>query len=212
MQESATETISNSSMNQNGMSTLSSQLDAGSRDGRSSGDTSTEVSTVELLHLQQQQVSLFCFLFVFKQMKGCLQTGTLPQPLCACGMGSVLRVKSAGRYLLLFLCMLTLKTPGSPFSGGNVSLLPMHTLAWWLKSRGVFMKVVPKPCGACFENVFVYGAVRWRGTRCGAFHQRATLLETWLRLPPLVPKSDGAGAKAPEWLPTIKMLCCRRCK
>ncbi|XP_039221775.1 forkhead box protein P2-like [Crotalus tigris] len=55
MQESATETISNSSMNQNGMSTLSSQLDAGSRDGRSSGDTGTEVSTVELLHLQQQQ-------------------------------------------------------------------------------------------------------------------------------------------------------------
>ncbi|XP_039616905.1 forkhead box protein P2 isoform X9 [Polypterus senegalus] len=55
MQESATETISNSSMNQNGMSTLSSQLDAGGRDGRSSGDTSTEVSTVELLHLQQQQ-------------------------------------------------------------------------------------------------------------------------------------------------------------
>lgn len=42
-------------MNQNGMSTLSSQLDAGSRDGRSSGDTSSEVSTVELLHLQQQQ-------------------------------------------------------------------------------------------------------------------------------------------------------------
>ncbi|KAM8974253.1 forkhead box protein P2 isoform 7-T7 [Pelodytes ibericus] len=55
MQESATETISNSSMNQNGMSTLSSQLDSGSRDGRSSGDTSSEVSTVELLHLQQQQ-------------------------------------------------------------------------------------------------------------------------------------------------------------
>uniref|UniRef100_A0A663N4U8 Forkhead box protein P2 n=1 Tax=Athene cunicularia TaxID=194338 RepID=A0A663N4U8_ATHCN len=82
MQESATETISNSSMNQNGMSTLSSQLDAGSRDGRSSGDTSTEVSTVELLHLQQQQVSLFCFLFVFKQIKGCFWTGTLPQTLC----------------------------------------------------------------------------------------------------------------------------------
>lgn len=57
MQESATETISNSSMNQNGMSTLSSQLDAGSRDGRSSGDTSAEVSPAELLHLQQQQVS-----------------------------------------------------------------------------------------------------------------------------------------------------------
>ncbi|XP_058273417.1 forkhead box protein P2 isoform X2 [Hemibagrus wyckioides] len=56
MQESASETISNSSMSQNGMSTLSSQLDAGSRDGRSSGDTSSEVSTVELLHLQQQQM------------------------------------------------------------------------------------------------------------------------------------------------------------
>ncbi|XP_075413798.1 forkhead box protein P2 isoform X7 [Tenrec ecaudatus] len=55
MQESATETISNSSMNQNGMSALSSQLDAGSRDGRSSGDASSEVSTAELLHLQQQQ-------------------------------------------------------------------------------------------------------------------------------------------------------------
>lgn len=66
MQESATETISNSSMNQNGMSTLSSQLDAGSRDGRSSGDTSSEVSTVELLHLQQQQVS---FVFLSDSLK-----------------------------------------------------------------------------------------------------------------------------------------------
>uniref|UniRef100_A0A9J8BPA7 Forkhead box P2 n=1 Tax=Cyprinus carpio carpio TaxID=630221 RepID=A0A9J8BPA7_CYPCA len=56
MQESANETISNSSMSQNGMSILSSQLDAGSRDGRSSGETSSEVSAVELLHLQQQQV------------------------------------------------------------------------------------------------------------------------------------------------------------
>nr|AEQ67481.1 forkhead box P2 [Apteronotus leptorhynchus] len=56
MQESASETISNSSMSQNGA--LSSQLDAGSRDGRSSGDTSSDVSTVELLHLQQQQQAL----------------------------------------------------------------------------------------------------------------------------------------------------------
>lgn len=57
MQESASETISNSSLSLNGMSSLSSQLDAASRDGRSStGDTSgSEVSTVELLHLQQQQ-------------------------------------------------------------------------------------------------------------------------------------------------------------
>ncbi|XP_030625858.1 forkhead box protein P2 isoform X3 [Chanos chanos] len=55
MQESTSETISNSSMNQNGMSNLSNQLDAGSRDGGSSSDTGSEVSTVELLHLQQQQ-------------------------------------------------------------------------------------------------------------------------------------------------------------
>lgn len=68
MQESATETISNSSMNQNGMSTLSSQLDAGSRDGRSSGDTSSEVSTVELLHLQQQQVSFVSLSDSLKQI------------------------------------------------------------------------------------------------------------------------------------------------
>uniref|UniRef100_A0A8B9TQQ4 Forkhead box protein P2 n=2 Tax=Anatinae TaxID=2068716 RepID=A0A8B9TQQ4_ANAPL len=80
MQESATETISNSSMNQNGMSTLSSQLDAGSRDGRSSGDTSTEVSTVELLHLQQQQVSLFASLVVFKQTKLLCRPAPLPPP------------------------------------------------------------------------------------------------------------------------------------
>ncbi|XP_051976656.1 forkhead box protein P2-like [Xyrauchen texanus] len=55
MQESANETISNSSMSQNGMCSLSSQLDAGSRDGRSSGETCNEISAVELLHLQQQQ-------------------------------------------------------------------------------------------------------------------------------------------------------------
>ena len=57
MQETATETISNSSLSQNGLSNLSNQLDAGVRDGRPSTDTSGDVSTVELLHLQQQQVS-----------------------------------------------------------------------------------------------------------------------------------------------------------
>ncbi|KAJ8262260.1 hypothetical protein GJAV_G00164420 [Gymnothorax javanicus] len=56
MQDSCTETISNTSMSQNGMSSLTSQLDAATRDVRSSGgDTAGEVSTVELLHLQQQQ-------------------------------------------------------------------------------------------------------------------------------------------------------------
>uniref|UniRef100_A0A8C2E7I3 Forkhead box P2 n=1 Tax=Cyprinus carpio TaxID=7962 RepID=A0A8C2E7I3_CYPCA len=72
MQESANETISNSSMSQNGMSILSSQLDAGSRDGRSSGETSSEVSAVELLHLQQQQVKgelqITCFCTVMNDI------------------------------------------------------------------------------------------------------------------------------------------------
>lgn len=54
MQESATEAIS--AVNQNG---VSSQLDASGRDGRSSADVVGDISTVELLHLQQQQVSYF---------------------------------------------------------------------------------------------------------------------------------------------------------
>lgn len=126
MQESATETISNSSMNQNGMSTLSSQLDAGSRDGRSSGDTSTEVSTVELLHLQQQQVSLFCFLFVFKQIKGLFSEGYLfADPRC------VLNVKCRGSeeceaLFVVVLVHVNVEIQGSRSRGGNILLIGLH--------------------------------------------------------------------------------------
>ncbi|XP_061817390.1 forkhead box protein P2 [Nerophis lumbriciformis] len=78
MQESATETISNSSMSQNGMSALSSsQLEAGGRDGRSSaggGDTSGEVSTVELLHLQQQQALQAARQLLLQQSGSCLKS------------------------------------------------------------------------------------------------------------------------------------------
>lgn len=192
MQESATETISNSSMNQNGMSTLSSQLDAGSRDGRSSGDTSTEVSTVELLHLQQQQVSLFSFLFVFKQIKGCFPTDTLPQTLCVCWMWSVVQVKSVGALFVVVFVHVNAEMRGPCFRGGNIALIPVHTtaLACWLESGSVFIKVVLKPCCACFPKLLVYCAVRWCRTWCRAFHQRATLLETSLRLRWIVPKSE----------------------
>lgn len=192
MQESATETISNSSMNQNGMSTLSSQLDAGSRDGRSSGDTSTEVSTVELLHLQQQQVSLFCFLFVFKQIKGCFRTGTLSaDPLCVLNVKCRASEERGALFVVVFVHV-NAEMPGSRFRGSDVLLTLLHTttLAWWLKSRGVFIKVVPKPCRACFQNLLVYGAIRSRRTWCRAFHQRATLLDTSLRLRWIVPKSE----------------------
>uniref|UniRef100_A0A8B9TRH2 Forkhead box protein P2 n=1 Tax=Anas platyrhynchos TaxID=8839 RepID=A0A8B9TRH2_ANAPL len=91
MQESATETISNSSMNQNGMSTLSSQLDAGSRDGRSSGDTSTEVSTVELLHLQQQQALQAARQLLLQQQTSGLKSpkGTDKQRPLQVGKGSL---------------------------------------------------------------------------------------------------------------------------
>ncbi|XP_064200903.1 forkhead box protein P2 isoform X3 [Anguilla rostrata] len=75
MQDSATETISNSSMSQNGMSSLSSQLDPGTRDGRSSGgDTSSEVSTVELLHLQQQQALQTARQLLLQQQSGGLKS------------------------------------------------------------------------------------------------------------------------------------------
>lgn len=95
MQESATETISNSSMSQNGMSTLSSsQLEAGSRDGRSSaGDTSSEVSTVELLHLQQQQVS-------------CVSPCLVSLSLSLCRSLSLTHSVSPSLYLSALLCSL----------------------------------------------------------------------------------------------------------
>ncbi|XP_078098099.1 forkhead box protein P4 isoform X1 [Mustelus asterias] len=56
MVESASEAIRSTSANQNGVSSLSSQSDGGGREGGSNGDANGEVSPVELLHLQQQQV------------------------------------------------------------------------------------------------------------------------------------------------------------
>lgn len=56
MVESATETIRTTPSNQNGVSSLSSQSDGGGREGGSNGDTNGEISPVDLLHLQQQQV------------------------------------------------------------------------------------------------------------------------------------------------------------
>lgn len=57
MVESASETIRTTPSNQNGISSLGSQSDGGGgREGGSKGDTNGEISPVDLLHLQQQQV------------------------------------------------------------------------------------------------------------------------------------------------------------
>ncbi|KAG2468396.1 FOXP4 protein, partial [Polypterus senegalus] len=56
MVESATETIRTTPSSQNGVSSLSSQPDSGGREGGSSGEANGEVSPVDLLHLQQQQL------------------------------------------------------------------------------------------------------------------------------------------------------------
>ncbi len=58
MVESATETIRTTPSNQNGVSSLSSQSDGGGREGGSNGETNGEISPVDLLHFQQQQVSV----------------------------------------------------------------------------------------------------------------------------------------------------------
>ncbi len=60
MVESATETIRTTPSNQNGVSSLSSQSDGGGREGGSNGETNGEISPVDLLHFQQQQVSVCC--------------------------------------------------------------------------------------------------------------------------------------------------------
>ena len=59
MVESASETIRTTPSSQNGVSSLTSQSEAGGgREGGSNGDTNGEISPVDLLHLQQQQVRL----------------------------------------------------------------------------------------------------------------------------------------------------------
>lgn len=74
MVESASETIRSTPSSQNGVSSLSNQPDgsgggtgggggAGGREGAASGETNGEMSPVELLHFQQQQVGgTPCFL------------------------------------------------------------------------------------------------------------------------------------------------------
>ena len=65
MVESASETIRTAPSNQNGVSSLSSQSDGGGgREGGSNGDTNGEISPVDLLHLQQQQVCAMCMCLV----------------------------------------------------------------------------------------------------------------------------------------------------
>lgn len=61
MVESASETIRSAPSGQNGVSSLSNQPDGGGgggggREGAASGDSNGELSPVELLHFQQQQV------------------------------------------------------------------------------------------------------------------------------------------------------------
>uniref|UniRef100_A0A8V5GCA8 Uncharacterized protein n=1 Tax=Melopsittacus undulatus TaxID=13146 RepID=A0A8V5GCA8_MELUD len=65
MVESASETIRSTPSGQNGVSSLSNQPDGGGtggtaagtgREGATSGETNGEMSPVELLHFQQQQV------------------------------------------------------------------------------------------------------------------------------------------------------------
>lgn len=70
MVESASETIRTTPSNQNGVSSLTSQSDGGGgREGGSNGDTNGEISPVDFLHLQQQQVRwgqcLFVWVFFF---------------------------------------------------------------------------------------------------------------------------------------------------
>lgn len=56
MQESGTEVANNGSSNQNGASSGNHYSDSSVRDGRSNGDISSiEVTTADLIHLQQQQ-------------------------------------------------------------------------------------------------------------------------------------------------------------
>lgn len=72
MVESASETIRTTPSNQNGVSSLSSQSDGGGgREGGSNGDANGEISPVDLLHLQQQQV---CVSFVNEHAWGLLCT------------------------------------------------------------------------------------------------------------------------------------------
>ncbi|XP_043932687.1 forkhead box protein P4-like isoform X1 [Protopterus annectens] len=73
MVESATETIRSTPTSQNGVSSLSGQSDGGGgggRDGASSGETNGEMTSLELLHLQQQQALQAARQFLLQQATG----------------------------------------------------------------------------------------------------------------------------------------------
>uniref|UniRef100_A0A674BL51 Forkhead box P2 n=1 Tax=Salmo trutta TaxID=8032 RepID=A0A674BL51_SALTR len=81
MVESASETTRTTPSNQNGVSSLSSHSDGGGgREGGSNGDTNGEISPVDLLHLQQQQVCV-CVSLLVCQRQHCEQ-----RPMVAVGL------------------------------------------------------------------------------------------------------------------------------
>lgn len=86
MVESASETIRTTPSNQNGVSSLSSQSDGGGgREGGSNGDTNGEISPVDLLHLQQQQVCARACVCVYMSLGLCMWlTLCLHIYLCIC--------------------------------------------------------------------------------------------------------------------------------
>lgn len=72
MVESASETIRTTPSNQNGISSLGSQSDGGGgREGGSKGDANGEISPVDLLHLQQQQVCVRACVCMYVCVCGC---------------------------------------------------------------------------------------------------------------------------------------------
>ncbi|XP_029428556.1 forkhead box protein P4 isoform X2 [Rhinatrema bivittatum] len=71
MVESASETIRSAPANQNGVGSLANQSDgAGGREGGASGETNGEMTSVELLHLQQQQALQAARQFLLQQATG----------------------------------------------------------------------------------------------------------------------------------------------
>lgn len=93
MVESASETIRSTPSSQNGVSSLANQTDgggggggggggSGGREGGASGETNGEMSPVELLHFQQQQVGqrlLFSFSFLFCLLRSSKALPGLPE-------------------------------------------------------------------------------------------------------------------------------------
>lgn len=75
MVESASETIRSTASSQNGVSNLNNPTDGGGggggcgREGGASGETNGEMSPVELLHFQQQQVVGAALFFAYSDFE-----------------------------------------------------------------------------------------------------------------------------------------------